>query len=486
MPSWARGMDHVATIGGHRFYASGNVPRSAQGVSLPPGELPTVATALDVTPRQAPAPASMSPFTAAVRNLQPTSTDTASLYSGIFSTPQQDRGPITDSDLFTGPGISETIQRTQAQQDPALASALQAYVTRQQAPQLSSGPISYAGQERSPSPAPAARATTSMPIGVAQSYAGQERGPTSLPPVPMPLPRPVTASDIARAEGTTVASIPSTYANPAAAPVRLPELPAAGQRGIGQPPATRAVQSVPVPAQPSTATDTARRATAAEIRADNGQAIPRASASQSVAAPAGSFNPPLSSRNTGISTSDRVRAAQAPATEQRLAAGLAQPAPIEGVIGPQQVAQIGVGLDGTRGLPSLTPPVPLPPYRAVATALSVTPPLPRARPAQAVPMPPLPIARPMQAAAMPSLRLQSPLRVLVNGANGVMQSMSQPRQQTSAVQAFRNQGMSAAQAYDAANAAAAQRARDNAGSAGGSQVYSSGGQRYDRTTGNWV
>lgn len=484
MPSWARGMDLVDTIGGHRFYASGNVPRSAQGLPVPPAELPEVATARDVVPPAPPVPATMSPTTSALRNLQPASTDVASLYAGIY--PAAARDPITTSDLFSGPGIAETVQRTQAQQDPALASALQAYVARQQVPQLSSAPISYAGQERSPSPVPAARAAPPMPIGVAQSYAGQERGPASSPPVPMPLPRPVTASDIARAEGTTVASIPSTYANPAATPVRLPELPAAGQSGIGQPPATRAVQSVPVPAQPSAATDTARRATAAEIRADNGQAIPRASAPQSVAAPAGSFNPPLSSRNTGISTSDRVRAAQAPATEQRLAAGLAQPAPVEGVIGPQQVAQIGVGLDGARGLPPLTAPMPLPPLRAVGSALSVIPPLPRARPVQVTAMPPLPIARPMRAAAMPPLRIPSPLSVVVNGANEVMQAMSQPRQQTSAVQVFRDQGMSAAQAYDAANAAAAQRARDNAGPAGGSQVYSSGGQRYDRTTGNWV
>ncbi len=485
MPSWARGMDLVDTIGGHRFYASGNVPMSAQGLPVPPAELPEVATARDVVPPAPPVPATMSPTTSALRNLQPASTDVASLYAGIY--PATARDPITTSDLFSGPGIAETVQRTQAQQDPALASALQSYITRSQAPQLSSGPISYAGQERGGGlSAPATRAVTPMPVGAPQSYAGQEGGRSSSPTVPMPLPRPVTASDIARAEGTTVASIPSTYANPAATPVRLPELPAAGSSGIGQSPATRAVQSVPMPAQPSAATDTARRATAAEIRADNGQVVPRVGVAQQVAAPAGSFNPPLSSQNTGITASDRVRAAQAPATQQRLAAGVAQPAPVEGIVGPQQVAQIGVGLDGTRGLPALVPPVPMPPYRAVASNLSVLPPLPRARPVRAAPMPPLPIARPMQAAAMPSLRLPSPLRVLVNGANEVMQAMSTPRQQTSAVQAFRDQGMSAAQAYDAANAAAAQRARDNAGPAGGSQVYSSGGQRYDRTTGNWV
>lgn len=33
-PSWAKNMTPVATIGGHRFYASGNVPKSAQGTAL--------------------------------------------------------------------------------------------------------------------------------------------------------------------------------------------------------------------------------------------------------------------------------------------------------------------------------------------------------------------------------------------------------------------------------------------------------------------
>lgn len=60
MPSWAKGMKLVATIGGHRFYASGKVPETAQGNS--------VATQLSV--RQAPTPAVASPVTVAKRNRQ--------------------------------------------------------------------------------------------------------------------------------------------------------------------------------------------------------------------------------------------------------------------------------------------------------------------------------------------------------------------------------------------------------------------------------
>lgn len=64
MPSWARGMQHVATIGGHRFYASGNVPRTAQGAPRPPADIPEVASELSVNrpvPPRMPTPVSQRP-----------------------------------------------------------------------------------------------------------------------------------------------------------------------------------------------------------------------------------------------------------------------------------------------------------------------------------------------------------------------------------------------------------------------------------------
>jgi hypothetical protein len=71
MPSWAKGMKHVATVGGHRFYASGNVPQKAYGPLIPPEELPEVATLTDTKmPARAPMPATISPDLSLMRNPQ--------------------------------------------------------------------------------------------------------------------------------------------------------------------------------------------------------------------------------------------------------------------------------------------------------------------------------------------------------------------------------------------------------------------------------
>lgn len=82
---------------------------------------------------------------------------------------------------------------------------------------------------------------------------------------PLPQPRPVSPMDIARAPGTTVATIPTSM-RPGQSPIeRMPPMPSAreiamapGQTiatiptsGIGQPPATRVVPSVPYTLQPT-------------------------------------------------------------------------------------------------------------------------------------------------------------------------------------------------------------------------------------------
>lgn len=89
--------------------------------------------------------------------------------------------------------------------------------------------------------------------------------------------------------------------------------------------------------------------------------------------------------------------------------------------------------------------------------------------------PPMPIPRPV---AQPP----APVRIVVQ-RDPVAKTIAQP---VSAVQAFRDKGLSPADAYDAANAAAEQRARDNAGSSGYSNITSPGGQRYDARSGTWV
>lgn len=61
MPSWAKSMKLVATIGGHRFYASGQVPQSARGLA--------VQTQTDTSQqRVAPKPADLTPAVTAARN----------------------------------------------------------------------------------------------------------------------------------------------------------------------------------------------------------------------------------------------------------------------------------------------------------------------------------------------------------------------------------------------------------------------------------
>ncbi len=93
------------------------------------------------------------------------------------------------------------------------------------------------------------------------------------------------------------------------------------------------------------------------------------------------------------------------------------------------------------------------------------------------PMPPVPIARPARA-PLPANSRPSPMRITVAGANPLPARMSPVAQ-------LQARGLTAAQAYDAANAAAAERARNNAGSGGYSNI-TSGDKRYDATTGNWV
>lgn len=108
-------------------------------------------------------------------------------------------------------------------------------------------------------------------------------------------------------------------------------------------------------------------------------------------------------------------------------------------------------------------PVPFPRPFGVGTALDVKP------------MPPMPVARPARA---PMPATPRPLRITVAGANPLPVPMSPVAQ-------LQARGMTAAQAYDTANALAAERARNNAGSGGYSNI-TSGDKRYDATTGNWV
>lgn len=276
------------------------------------------------------------------------------------------------------------------------------------------------------------------------------------PPIPMPRPRPVTDRDIASASGTTIGSVPSVPAQPQ----RLPTLPpssistpnivqtsmnrasaavdpglqrALEQRsnmvdtsmqrvasavdpalqralearnapGVGLPPATRSVASVPVPASPARPT---------------GPALSRDSVAQ---AERGSYM-------ARVMPNMRSQVAEAPMPTTAVPNAIPGPSRVPQVASRLPATQWGVPdalLAETGVIPSAVPDV------GVASAMSVVPgfpPLPRNRPLRSgvnVQMP-TPMGQrptlPMPRAAMgfPTALAQRPnpnaLRVTVNGAN---------------------------------------------------------------------
>lgn len=200
-PYWADSVNQYGTIerNGHVFYPTH---------PMPPGEIPNaVASALDVrAPRriEPSLPTPMDPSIALARQMNSggrTAPD-SSFYAGMFPAPPMPppRAPITDRDLISSSGISDTVRNSQAQQDTALAAALQSRIATTQrsgGPPLPSGVAqSYAGQERASATAiPPVRPKPPMPTGVNQSYAAQEAAPTR--PVP---PKPPAAPTVRTAE----------------------------------------------------------------------------------------------------------------------------------------------------------------------------------------------------------------------------------------------------------------------------------------------
>jgi hypothetical protein len=131
-PSWSREVNRYGTtqLGNHIFY---------NGNPVPPRDIPnTVASRLDTQPRRVEPsmPTPLPPMLAAQRNLQPVSTDTSAIYSGIF--PQRD--------LTQAGEINRSVQNAQSGQNAALAAALQSRVQTPSPPR----PMTYAGQERAP------------------------------------------------------------------------------------------------------------------------------------------------------------------------------------------------------------------------------------------------------------------------------------------------------------------------------------------------
>lgn len=272
--------------------------------------------------------------------------------------------------------ISTTMDRAAAAQDPVLAAAL--------APRAPTAPRQPSAAERS-----------------ALAYVAPK--PAARTPTP---PRQPSASE-------------------RAALSFVPPKPAVASTGIGSPPATRVVQSVPVkpPAKPPAQI---RQPTASE-RAALAYVPPKITAPKvtpvmqqpnAAQRAALAYVPPKVSVPSVAPTPPRITAPQV-----TLAAQLPR------VPGPSAPPKIGEErlVAGQWGVPSITGAPQLPGQsRAVGTQLSVMPPLPRARPVvkpvQTASVP-LPRPRPAQAAtparavaSLPQRQVAAPLNVLVQGA----------------------------------------------------------------------
>jgi hypothetical protein len=217
-PYWADSVNKHGTIerNGHVYYPNRPVP---------PGELPQVASALDVNPPSPGVPVTASPDLNALRNAPsqqpdmraaldllrnaPMGTPDMAAIDALYAAPSASPAPVTDNDLLLGSGIADTIAGTQALQKGQgdLAAALEQMLRPslpKSAPRIASATeVAAAGAgspwsaEDGPAMRPrqaAARTAPPMPQNVAQSYAGQERVP--VPVAQVPTRAPITNADL--------------------------------------------------------------------------------------------------------------------------------------------------------------------------------------------------------------------------------------------------------------------------------------------------
>lgn len=269
MPSWAKNMKPVATIGGHRFYASGNVPQAAYGPLIPPGELPEVATLTDtVAPRIAPMPRTISDDLGQMRN--PLMSPTARAAQVTPLPPPLPRNRPSAPDIVT----------------PSMAALAR--------------PTGNVNATR----AVDMLAATANPVTPRLTDAGDNIYSYHIPDM--------TPTTVTGGLGSLT---------PAPARVRLPELPPSN---IGAPPTTRVVQSVPFTSSPASSmprptpaqvNDAARRASLMGTQSNVERAIP--TTPMTPTAPQ-SFNPRARDSNYAANTAlgERVAAQMAPVFNQ--------------------------------------------------------------------------------------------------------------------------------------------------------------------------
>lgn len=356
-PGWASKMPSTGEYGSHMFYASRPIP---------PGDLPQVASLVDTVPRPAPLPATAAPNLAAMRANSSPSGGNGELQAALDRMAAVERNRVTplprpaqSLPSLTAPGgVNASVGGLK--QDGTLAAALARRSmfgddpgTPTSGPVVasiptkksssSSSPMSYAAQD-----AVKPKATLPATVKSASSASDKVRGNEMQ----------------TRENAVTVASFPTT---------------------VGQPPATRKVQSVPVPVSKPVL------AAIPQSYAGQDRALP-SSPVQSAAAP-----------KPKISASDMARGNSLPtgSVQDRLASSPVGLPSTYGSMSPTQVSQIGVGLspfvsqaNGLRVADSMLPkipnipglaPIPFPPYRQVASQIDVVP-LPKPRPLLPVPL----------------------------------------------------------------------------------------------------
>lgn len=464
-PSWARNMRLVATIDGQRYYASGQVPKSAQGIGLPPGEVPNaVGTLTDTVPPRAVPPATISPSMAAIRSMtSPSGGDTAlqqalgqyaqrqanqvtpairrpalppmgtpnvnSLYAGIY--PQATQGSLTN------PGAIDASVNS-LKQNTALQSALNRSIN---APAT----VSQSQIER-----------TRLPI--AQSQIERTALPENVP------------SNLISQSFQNIAS-----ANPT-------KLPTIAVSSIGQPPSTRSVQSVAMPALGSVASRTPPRVTVStpntipqRMAAQDIGNVPRALPQSTpfvpeqryeeprnispVAPYQGPFVPDKGLERLSTPTALSFNPIQQPPPPQTQAVQVLNPAwsalpaipaagtPMSGGLSRDAVALRAKGLAQAQAMANV------PKFITVQ------------RPVQVPVRIPAPVQQP----------ISNPLRLSISGAQTIPQPLARPAAMTP-VQALQAQGLTAAQAYARLTGGSGSNS-DAASRVNGSNTRGSGGAR---------
>lgn len=382
-PNWAGEVNKYGTtqLGNHIFY---------NGRPTPPGEIPNQVASLTDTvgPRVAPRPATISPDLAQMRNPVMSSSARNAQVTPSPNVPLPRNRPSAPDVVTPTMASLASAPRPNANTRRAVDTGLLALtpVTPRLTP-AGDNIMSYHIPDMTP---------TAVVGGVGSLTPPVER--QRLPELPRTVPGQSqierigpTAREIAMAPGTTVATIPTT--------------------GIGQPPATRTVQSVPW-----------QTPSAREIAEAQGTTV----ATVPTAAQALNMRSRDSVANAALG--QRVATQLAPAFGQSVAPSRLVPNPI---VQPNYV-------------PLNQPPIQVIPGPSVAPRrVAPTPMAASSRPLglSTAPRPVAPAAR----VAQPS----APLRITVNGAG----SYSAPApQQTTLVRALMAQGLSPSQAYNAANA----------------------------------